>query len=290
LRVVERNDIDIAQWNQLVASTKEASFFSYVWYLDAVAENWCILIDEDYSSGIALPYSVRLGIKTLYTPIFVRYLEVLGENVDLSMIQSEILQHFKHLNFSTKQKIFQISTELVFQVIENKESRRIGSQAKRMFKKAEKNELVVTTSTDYSLVHKIILAELTNKHQGLNDTSLKYLEQLFKNAEQKGVLQVYQLKENGGVVCLRNEQQTLYLKGAVEESIKKNGGMYSLINQSVIDSLNQGCLFDFGGSNAKGVQQFNHNLGGKNVIYYYYQTNKYPWWFKIAKSLNSFRK
>lgn len=79
MKIVEREHIDEESWNQLVDKTVGASFFSYAWYLDATAENWCIVVDDNYTRGIALPYSKRLGLETLYTPIFVRYIEWLGK-------------------------------------------------------------------------------------------------------------------------------------------------------------------------------------------------------------------
>ena len=86
--------------------TQGSSFFSYSWYLDATAEDWCAVITEDYSFGIALPFTKRLGVETLYTPTFVRYIEVLGDQKLMNQAQEIIKQRFSNLNVSTKQKIF----------------------------------------------------------------------------------------------------------------------------------------------------------------------------------------
>ena len=97
MKIVEREHIDIHKWDDLVALSKDATLFSLSHYLDAVAENWCVLVDENYSKGIALPYSIRLGIKCLYTPIFSRYTELLG-GIDSKDILS-YLQNYLCLNY-----------------------------------------------------------------------------------------------------------------------------------------------------------------------------------------------
>lgn len=98
MKIVEREHIDIHKWDDLVALSKDATLFSLSHYLDAVAENWCVLVDENYSKGIALPYSIRLGIKCLYTPIFSRYTEFLG-GIDSKDILSYLQNYFQKLIF-----------------------------------------------------------------------------------------------------------------------------------------------------------------------------------------------
>ncbi|MEY3237827.1 MAG: hypothetical protein RI883_1928, partial [Bacteroidota bacterium] len=75
MKIIQREHIDTKKWDALVSSSSDNAVFSLSTYLDAVAENWCVLTDDEYSKGIALPFTVRIGIKVIYTPIFVRYLE-----------------------------------------------------------------------------------------------------------------------------------------------------------------------------------------------------------------------
>jgi len=82
VEVIERNKIDVDRWDHLVLSSSNHTLFSLSTYLDSVAENWAVLVNEDYTLGIALPYTIRFGVKTLYTPFFMRYIEVLGGEID----------------------------------------------------------------------------------------------------------------------------------------------------------------------------------------------------------------
>ena len=62
MKIIERAYIDVVKWDQLV-DRENGLVFNCSYYLDAVAENWCIYVNEEYTSGIALPYVVRLKKK-----------------------------------------------------------------------------------------------------------------------------------------------------------------------------------------------------------------------------------
>lgn len=288
MRIIERQHIDIARWDQLVSRTEDASVFSYSWYLDATAENWCILVNADYTCGIALPYSVRLGVKTLYTPIFVRYIEWLGNSIDASIVQKAIQAQFSNIEISIKQPLLgEDFQSFEYQTIKSGSERKIGSQAKRSLKKAEKNNLEIVRSTDYTGIDSIVKSELVGKYNGIDEVSIKALSSLFEAAQKENRISVYEIKEHGGIVCIDDKESLLYLKGTVSKSCKEQGGMYACLDVAIKNADSQGKLFDFGGSRIDGVKRFNHNLGGSDVIYYGYTFDKAPIWFKLARRIKN---
>lgn len=288
MNIIERQHIDIDRWDQLVSRTEEASVFSYSWYLDATAENWSVLVNDDYSQGIALPYSIRLGVKTLYTPIFVRYIEWLGENLEFTIIQKAIKAQFSNIEVSIKQPLLGENFQLFeHQAIESDSERKIGSQAKRSLKKAEKNSLEILQTTDYSGIDAIVKSELVGKYNGIDEVSIKALSNLFEAAQKENRISVYEIKEQGGIVCIEDKRSLLYLKGTVSQSCKEQGGMYACLDTAIKNAHSQRKLFDFGGSRIEGVKRFNHNLGGSDVKYYGYTFDKAPIWFKLARRIKN---
>ncbi len=288
MQILERTNIDVKRWDALVAADPLATFFSRSWYLDATAENWCIVVDESYSAGMALPYGVRLGVATLYTPIFVRYLEWFGSEEQLLLALEQIAARFGNVHLSLSKALFPGTPEdYLYQQLQPDDERRLGSQAKRMLKKAEKAGLIVERSDEYAEVSRVIHSELKDKFSGIDAQSLEALDRLFAAAKQQGVLRTLSIGQQGGIVCLEDEQQCLYLKGTVTEEIKEQGGMYLLLNTAIEDALVGNKRFDFGGSRVEGVRRFNQNLGGVDVHYYNYRVDKTPFWFKFAKRIRS---
>ena len=134
MKFIQREHIDCAKWDALVKSDASVSVFSLSAYLDAVAENWCVFTDEEYTKGIALPFTFRLGVKTCYTAVFLRYVEWIGEQtVQFDKLISLLQAEFPGGQLCIKQDVLGYpSEEFVFQNIPVLTERTINSQAKRM--------------------------------------------------------------------------------------------------------------------------------------------------------------
>ena len=91
----------------------------------------------------------------------------------------------------------------------------------------------------------------------------------------------------GGVFCFQSKTTLIYVKGAVGEAVKQNGGMYLALYAAIEYAKSNKLNFDFGGSNVAGVQRFNYNLGGTDEIYYVQTENNGPAWFKLARGIKS---
>lgn len=288
MKIVERNSIDVEKWDRLVLSSAEHTLFSLSTYLDAVAENWAILIDDTYSKGIALPYSIRLGVKTLYVPFFYRYVEVLGG--EIVGLEQELKKNFKVSNFNIKTKLNQFESEILnYQEVNGL---KLNQQAKRMCSKALKSNIEIKeTSTDFSSVLKIIEDELKQKVTVFQSDSKKGIERLIENLGSTNHLKVYGFYEVdelvGGMIFMKTESRTIYLKGAAKENARNQGLMYACMKSEIEDTLNNNKVFDFGGSSVEGVRRFNLNFGAIDVNYFHYEWNNGPIWWKTIKYLRN---
>jgi hypothetical protein len=292
LKLVERKHIDIERWDALVESTPSASVFSLSVYLDAVAENWSVLVDDEYRSGMVLPFAVRFGVKTLYTPIFARYTEWLGLPLDGERIVEEIRNYFPEAQFNFNGDLPGLtSKEFVFQIIHPAdELTKYGSQAKRMLTKFERSGMTIYESREDEEVLARIRKELPQKVSALNDRSLDRLDQLIAGLRKKGLVTILEVKDGertvGGIFLIEFNGRVLYLKGAFTEESKKEGAMYGAMEYSIRKAMDRNMLFDFGGSRVDGVRAFNCNLGGKDQVYFEYRWDNAPRWFSWLKKAN----
>ena len=288
MRLLERENIDVFKWNDLVDS-KSNTLYSYSWYLDSISENWCILVNKDYTSGIALPYSTRLGVDTLYNPIFGGYSEYLGEELPRDEFARLISNRFSVIQISFSSPLLgEIHEVRKCQLIDNWSDYKTGSQAKSSLKKASKNNLNSEQTTDYQSILSMTEKSLSGKFKGINKESFKRLKSLVKIAGENDILICFEISDSnaqGGIMCLEGGSSILYLKGAVNDSVKSIGGMYLALSSAIEYAKSVGKRFDFGGSNADGVRKFNHNLGGDDVEYYHYEINNGPRWYRFSKKV-----
>ena len=292
LKLIQREGLNVAKWNELVARTSDAAFFSYSWCLDSIAENWCVLVDEKYSAGIALPYTKRLSKHILYSPIFVSYMELLGDKKEINHVElsEKILSEFKLIEVEFKEPILGNVHDLFVCQITNGSTKR-KSQVNRMLNKANRFDLEVRTSTKWQPIFEIIKSELIHKFTGMNEVSMSRLEEMYRTADKDGKLKVFEItKDNvcqGGVICFVNKHRLYYSKGATLETTRNQGGMYLAIDAAISHAMENQLLFDFGGSRVEGVRRFNHNFGGSDLEYFSYRIDNGPLWFKWIRAIKN---
>lgn len=294
MNIVDRKDIDDKKWNNLVVNTKGASIFSHTSYLDSVAEHWCALVDDNYTSGMALPYSIRLGVKGLYTPNFSRYLEWLCLDKENDKKPSDL---FEQLRFYFKIAAFNSSflinenykTVFVYQI--NDGLKEYNKLSNRMLKKYNKSDYSIKNSTQINKITRFINDNLSLKAPNLSPIDYRRFDTLVLSLQQHDLLTakaVYDKNDQiqGGCFFVEQNDSILYLKGAACQDAQNEGAMYALINEGILLAKSKNKTFDYGGSRIPGVRQFFMNIGGYDKKYYFYQWNKSPLPVKTAHYLN----
>jgi hypothetical protein len=290
MKIIERKHIVIDKWNSLVERSPNAQLFDTSDYLDAVAENWCVLVDENYTKGIALPFSIRLGVKSIYTPIFLRSVSFLGGDISAEELKNLLKLHFPlgqlSLSFESENKTHFYQTIDFVQEIEQ------SNLGKRMLKRFEKNKFTIDFEANSKEVEKHIEIELPKKIDAINAKTLKSLNQLIKTFKAKNQLHVLTISKNneviGGLYLMESSKRLLYLKGAFTEDAKREGAMYGAMQKAIELAKAKELIFDFGGSRVIGVRRFNVNLGGKDCFYSTIEWNNAPFWFNWLKKIKNY--
>ncbi len=289
LKIIEREHINTTKWNALVTAKLGHSIFSHSYYLDEVAENWCIITDSDYSCGIAIPYTKRLGTKCFTTPIFVRYLEWFGSQSNWEIAANLIENSFSGGSFQVPKNLVNHQLERNFQIVEG--DRKLSSQAKRMLAKAKDYKVEIANESEILSILKIIESELPSRISTLNTRNIAILSQLVLNLGQKNYVKSFVIKSErkivAGIILIEFNGVLLYLKGASFSDFKKNGAMYALMDYAIVHAQQNNLIFDFGGSSAEGVRRFNLNLGGVDIQYGVYHSDKMPFWYKGLKRIKN---
>lgn len=281
MQLVERKDIDIEKWTHLLEK-ENASIFSSVSYLDATAEHWAIWVDENYTKGLAIPYTIRMGLKQVYTPLFCRSLSVIGDLTVLDL--NELKKIFKigiltidSEQFGGESKVFQVLNEL-----------RLNDQAKRKIKRFERLNYHFEFSTNYHELIELIHYELSSKLVVFQqDNALGNLANKLNEENRLGALLCFDLngKLVGGLLYILATDRIIYLKGAFQLEAKQAGGMYKAMSLLIEFALQQHKTMDFGGSSVEGVRQFNLCFGGKDQNYYLYKWDQAPLWWKLSRKI-----
>jgi hypothetical protein len=290
MRFIERNEIDTERWNERVARDSVENIFIYAWYLDAVSENWGALVTENYQTILPIPYTIRLGIKQVYQPLFTRELDLLGEEFSWAEAMTYLKQHFRTIHFRNSiNNLFQQPEIRYHQYLSftGDYQEKFSTNAKRQIKKSIKH-YNYQISEDQSVLLALFTENVAHKIENMGKEEFTRLHHLFDalSREKKGLLFVGKNEEDQTVVAgyfMFDKNRVTYLKGAADESTKKFGAMYGLMAHAMDYFAEEYTVFDFGGSEIKGVAEFFHKFGALDRDYYSYTFNQAPFWFNLLK-------
>lgn len=292
MKLVQRADLNAQKWENWCLAAKDSQPFLHLQYLDATAENLVFVVNASETGGMALPYIQRLGIKTLYMPVFCRWLDWIGEDqpsrADLTAF---LVREFPVADVYFRCELLDIeSGNLIYQTLNTLDFQR-NSQVKRKLKAIEKSKLILSTDCSSDTGIRLIKKELKGKFATLKSEDFDTLEHLVKNLTHMNQLFAVYLRADdrmeGVLFLVKSSDRILYLKGATTPEIKKMGGMYAMMNHAIDLAFQKKCNFDFGGSRIEGVRQFNKAFGGKDMIYYRYAWNNGPTWYSSLKKIRN---
>lgn len=98
--------VDKTKWTSLVNSSQSNVVYAQPWFLDAVASNWSLITDRDYTLGLPVVSGKKLGQPFIYQPAFCQQFNIysaqsISASKQLGLLQS-IPENFRlidiHLN------------------------------------------------------------------------------------------------------------------------------------------------------------------------------------------------
>ena len=96
-----RKEVDTEKYNACVAKAINSRIYAFSWYLDIVADNWDVLVLDDYKVVMPLPWRQKYFVKYIYLPTWVQQLGAFFREDDfietLPLFLSAIPNKFKFI-------------------------------------------------------------------------------------------------------------------------------------------------------------------------------------------------
>jgi hypothetical protein len=293
MHFLQREDIDCEKWNRLVDQTPNAQIYNKSFFLDILAENWCIYTDDNYSKGLVIPYSTKLNVKLAYTPNFIRSFDVLGD--DSAGLLSDFIQKdvfkFKsgNLIFNVQNNPY-LSSNKKYQEILYMDDFEMNTLSKRMLKKFNSFDYVMEESVSLDQILTFLKTELFPRINNLKNKDFNLFSELLKELKKQGVLKTNCVLDKDHeliavAVFMEYKNKVTYVKGVATNDSMKNGAMYAVLYNQIVKSRELHFDFDFGGSNLDSIAQFYKNLGGKDHYYSSFEWGKLPRYYKFIRGI-----
>jgi len=283
IQYIERQNIDVDRWNDLLKSSPSETLYAYTWYLDAASDNWSALVMDDYQYVMPVPWRKKYGIKYAYHPMSVQQLGVFGrEKVNEETIKGFLTSlrrnvkfgdyRLNSLNIFEGEIGFKHSDALNYELDLNSPydaiSKQYSTNAGRNIKKAHKGEL--------ELIRDVKLEDLLNlkvEHSELDKSSKfhHWIKNLYSTVLENYGGVIYGVKLNGVLMAAAffgfSNSRAIYLMSVSNDIGKESRAMFKIVDSFISDYSGKSLLLDFEGSNNPAIARFFSGFGAQSLAY-----------------------
>lgn len=303
IKYLKHSEIDKSKWDECILNSLNSLIYVHSFYLDNCTScQWDALILDDYQAIMPITFRNKYGISYLYQPAFLQQGGIFfKKSIDQKIINlflAEILKHFKfaeiNLNYANEfvnVPNLQIKALNNFILPLNKSYLEIASNFSNVFiknvKKAKKY------SFDYeklSIVEPLV--DLFKKLYGSRFLSVKQkdYDALSKNCNElikknNIVLRTASIKGEiyAGIILLRDEKRIYNISPSVTLKGRKLSANHFLYNSIIKEFSESNLIFDFEGSDIKGIADFYQSMTPLNQKYFSIKYNRLPKLIKLFK-------
>lgn len=298
IKILDRNQIDIAKWDKCIDDAKNGLIYAYSWYLDITAKKkWKAIVSDNYEFVMPFAEQSKYFIKYIYQPFFTQQLGVFSEKeitedvvvMFLNFISKKYRFINANLNYANFTNNFNLQAKDNFELYLNKTYNELYKQynknAKTYYKKASKEDLSISFSDS---PEKIIELKRNKPTINLNTENLNLLLKLLQKGKEKNVCKIYSLRNKNNELIsafyfMFSHKRAYYIFSESNEEGRKKFASFYLMNQFINDFAEKNITLDFEGSMIPGVARFFKSWGATNKPYYNFKQNKLPLFLRTLK-------
>lgn len=274
------NNLDYKKWDKCIKESINGTFYAKSWYLDIVCEQWDALVLNDYEVVMPLPRRKKWGIKYIYQPFLCQQLGVFYTQEEYSVddfilaIPKDFLRFNINLNAHNSTSCFvkKKNVNYLLSLEKTIDELRINYSKSHLknLRRANKYGLSIATEPDTVEMFHVKKLHLASDFMTTNQFNLEL--KIIKESVALGKGEIFSVRGDEGNCCsifLINDNKRLFLLSSYSDEEGKNKLAYFFLLDYIF-SLEKfrGYVFDFEGSNLKGVAQCNEGFGAVPTSYF----------------------
>ncbi len=287
IKYIKRAELNVEKYNACIDTAINTRIYAYAWYLDIVADNWDVLVLEDYKAVMPLPWRTKYFIKYVYPPCWTQQLGVfsatkIDEEFVLEFINN-IPRKFKKvtINFNAGSLITgkNIEERVNYILALDKPYKELFINYKYVRRRGKRQlnpaEISIKQTNE---IQKIILLFIRQKQSSIkiNMTDYDRLEKLICYLKDKKQIDVIIAKNNtgellGGAFFLKDNNRITYLFSAVSQQGRDKQVMTYIIDRIIEKYAESNYTLDFEGSMIEGIAFFFRSFGAEKEAYFSFQ-------------------
>lgn len=301
IHFVTRQQINTTLWDACINASTNGLIYATSAYLDAMCnQQWCALVNDDYSTIMPLPNRRKYGINYIYQPAMTQQYgifstqEITGEIVDDFI--KKIPVKFWYIETSTNAGNSIINYPTIARKNYLLDITRPYEALKKEYHRSAKRNIQKALEHVFEIKNNIAPAEIITMHRqrfqddiGANDQDYQQFELLAKQLLDAGkcfTIGAFNKKRQliaGSIYWVYKNRITFILNGNSPESLAY--GVTHLLKDKVIEYFaNKNFWVDFEGSDFPQFARFYEQFGNTQIEYYHSLIiNRLPWPLKLLK-------
>ncbi|QXP68612.1 hypothetical protein [Polaribacter sp. AHE13PA] len=303
IQYVEREDLEVEKYDACIDNSIQSRIYAFSWYLDIVADNWDVLVLDDYKAVMPIPCRKKAGIKYVYPPLWLLELGIfsLSENIDYNPFFKLLFQKFKSvesrlnsaINIQENTSCF-VGKQMQILLISDDYNTICNGYRKDRRKdlnKAKKVDLTEKWNDNPEKLIQLFKNNVGKRTPNITDKDYLVLEELIKICIEKKVgeiLSVYN-KEDRLVASgffLKHKKAVTILVSSTDFKHRKNGANTFLIDRAIYKFEKNFSIFNFGGSSMESIAKYFLSFGATSNNYQQIKYNNLPWFIKLLKKMS----
>lgn len=282
IHYIKRKDLDIDKYDTCIENSLQSRVYAFSWYLDIVADNWDVLVLNDYKVVMPIPWKIKYGIKYVTQPSFCQQLgifsiENISENFQLEMIAkvpNKFLKVSLSLNSNNILKLKNKTRKNYILRIDKDFSeikKGFSKGRKHAIKVGEKQNLQIKATT----LKELLKIQTANYQYKIPNRKLLALENYILKNNKGCVLGVF--KEGhllGGGFFIKSKSRMIYLYAAFTKEARNLQASSFLISEVIKDCSN--LILDFEGGNMPNMERFYRSFGAESEEFQKIDYSKLP--------------
>ena len=286
---INHENIDRQKYQACIDQYSKNDLYAQDFVWDSLHPEWDLLMFDDYSAVLPLPYKRTFGLTTFRQPIFMRTAPVAGnlskEDLNFLFLLLKDQSSMLHMNLNLKQGPSSMEKGQ-YQVIEFEDNielqhSKYSTNVKRTLKK-DTDAFSYTESKDVKGFISFFKEHVGSKYKALNSSAYERLHDFMIQSFDKGIGSIEIVSIGKESLCMTFVidfgETRYYIKGAATEEGRKSGAMTHLLDRLIKEAHGKGLKkFDFVGSNNENLMSFNKKFGAINRTYDILKNNNLFW-------------
>ena len=303
IKYLQHNEIDKCKWDDCVFKSPNSLIYVHSFYLDNCTFcQWDALILNDYEAVMPVIFRCKYGIQYLYQPAFLQqggvfFKKVIDQKI-ITLFLAEILKRFQfveiNLNYANEflnNSNMQVKALNNFILPLNRSYLEIASNFSNNFiknvKKAKRYSFeydkIITVEPLVELFKNLYSSRFLSVKQKDYDALSKNCNELIKR--NNIILRTASINGEiyAGIILLRDKKRIYNIAPSVTPKGRKLSATHFLYNSIIKEFSESNLIFDFEGSDIKGISDFYLSMNPINQKYISIKFNNLPKIIKLFK-------